>query len=225
MTVEEFNNEFDVMYQSASFGAPSLNSYEKSLFLTQAVRDLIDSLYVNYEFSEYNKRALNPLTVEVELDLIDSSDYYSNIIVQETILPSNLYYILQENILNSNSCSTEVEIVNEDLDTLNKSIKNPFKKPNKRKVLRTNIGDKKIRFYSSTKIDKYKLKYLKQYSPIILSNFTTDSELVGDETIDGKNTKTNTELPVFLHHKILKRGVVLAIKSLRENNLKTQIEV
>ena len=225
MTLQEFNDEFDIMYNSASYGAPDLNSYEKSVFLTQAIRDIIEELYSQYEYSEYSKRALNPLVKEKELDLVNSTDYYNNLVVQELILPADIYYILQENVKTSDTCTIDIEVIAEDLDNLNKTIKNPFKKPTKRKVLRTSIGGTKLRLYSLNGITKYKVKYLKQYSPIILVDFATDDELIGTETIDGKNTQTNTELPVFLHDKIVKRGVILAVKSLRENNLKTQIEV
>ena len=225
MTTAEFDNEFDVMYDTASFGAPALNSYEKSLFLTQAIRDIIDELYSVYDSSEYSKRALNPLIVEREQILVDDSDYYNGMVVQKTTLPTELYYLLQENVESKNTCDTEVEVIPMDLDKLNKAMRNPFKKPNKRKVLRTSIGGNDVRLYSTDGLDNYKIKYLKKYTPIILTDFTTDTELVGDETIDGQNSEQNTELPVFLHDKIVKRGVILAIKSLRENNLKTQIEV
>lgn len=225
MTLPEFNNEFDITYNLASFGAPDLNSYEKSVFLTQAVREIVESLYTNYENSEYEKRALNPLVVEKVVDLVSATDYYKNVVVQECTLPTDLYFILQENVITNSTCNSNVEIIVEDLDNLNKTIKNPFKKPNKRKIIRTSIGGNKLRLYSEEGISKYKIKYLKKYSPIILTDFSSDPALVGDETIDGKNVETNTELPVFLHDKIVKRGVVLAIKSLRENNLKTQIEV
>lgn len=225
MTIAEFSKEFDNKYDLASSGAPDLNNYEKSFFLTEAIREIIDELYTNYENSEYVKRALNPLVKEKDLILASTSDYYAGINVYEVTLPSDIYFILQENVKLSTTCSNPVEVFAEDLDNLNKTIKNPFKKPNKRKVLRTEIGGNNVRLYSSDTITDYKIKYIKKYSPIILSNFSSDPELLGSETIDGLNTTINTELPVFMHHKIVDRAVILAIKSFRENNLKTQIEV
>lgn len=225
MTNAEFKNEFRINYDAASNGAPALNNYEMSVFLTQAVRDIIDELYPAFEFSEYNKRALSPLVKEEQLALTTGSDYFTNFKVFEASLPSDSYYILQENVKLIGQKVNVVEVISEDLDHINKSLKNPFREPSPKRVLRTQIGNKKVRLYSYQDISQYKIKYLKQYKPIILSDFDTDPDLLGTETIDGKNKITTTDLPTFLHHKIIDRAVVLAIKALRENNLKTQIEV
>lgn len=224
MTTKEFRDEFMVMYNSASFGAPDLNNYEVSLFLTQAVRDIVKELYSSFEYSEFSKRALNPLIRETALILLPATDYYKNVIAQEVVLPNDIYFILQENIKISDDC-IDVEVISEDLDNLNITMKNPFKRPSKRKVIRTEIGNNRVRLYSKVDITNYKIKYVKKYSPIIVSNFASDLDLLGTETIDGLSTLRTTELPVFLHDTIVKRAVILAVKSLRENNLKTQIEV
>lgn len=225
MTNPEFKKEFQIQYDMASSGAPSLNNYEISYFLTQAIRDLIDELYPQFEFTEYSKRALNPLVREKSLSLSTNTDYFENIIVTEANIPADTYYILQENVVLAGQEVFVVEVISEDLDYINKSLKNPFRRPSKRKILRTQIGSGKIRLYSSANIKSFKIKYLKKYSPIILSDFTSDPDLTGSETIDGLSSITTTELPIFLHHKIVDRAVVLAIKSLRENSLRTQIEV
>lgn len=225
MTNSEFKNEFLITYDMASKGAPSLNNYEISLFLTQAIRDIIDELYPGFEYSEYNKRALNPLVVEDVLTTVITQDYFPNFIATNVVLPNNLYYILQENVILVNQEVDIVEVISEDLDYINKTLQNPFKRPNKRKILRTQIGKSKIRLYSTENIHRFKVKYLKKYSPIILSDFTSDTDLIGSETIDGSNQPSQTDLPVFIHDKIVKRAVQLAVRSLRENNLKTQIEV
>lgn len=225
MTNPEFKNEFKIMYDAASKGGPDLNNYEISLFLTQAVRDIIDELYPQFEYSEYVKRALNPLVAEKPLALTTSADYFNNMKVVEASLPADLYYILQENVILNPQEVDVVEVISDDLDNINKAFKNPFKKPNKRRVYRTQIGLGKVRLYSEIDIVNYKVKYLKKYSPIIVTNLSTDPDLLGTETIDGKTGESSTNLPVFLHHKIVDRAVVLALKSLRENNLKTQIEV
>ena len=225
MNNSEFKNEFQVTYDMASQGAPSLNNYEISLFLTQGVRDLIDELYPGFEFTEYNKRALNPLVEEETLVTVVTQDFFPNFIATNAILPSDLYYILQENVTLVGQEADIVEVISEDLDYINKTLKNPFRQPNERKILRTQIGTSKVRLYSTKDINTFKIKYIKKYSPIILSDFTSDTDLLGTETIDGSNQPSQTDLPVFIHDKIVKRAVQLAVKSLRENNLKTQIEV
>lgn len=226
MTLAEFKKEFQTHYDMSSAGAPEMNDYEISLFLTQAVRDIVGEIYQNFEHTEYVKQGLGPLISERALELRKSTDYFDKINVFEAVLPSNMFYILQENVMLNNKAG-RVEVMSEDLDNINISIKNPFRKPNSRRVYRTQIGDKRVRIYSdqADNVTAYKIKFIKKYKPIILSNFAMDPDLMGDETIDGLQTPSTTELPDFLHDKIVRRAVVLAIKSFRNNNLQTQIEV
>lgn len=224
MNLAEFKKEFQTTYDMSSYGAPELNNYEISLFLTKAVREYVDEVYSQFEFSEYIKRGLGPLIKEEALTLQAADDYFDNMNVYECSLPGDLFYIAQENIKLNNE-KGRYEIISEDLDWINKSVKNPFRRPNKKKIYRTEIGGNKVRLYSSENVTHYKIKYLKKYTPIVLTDFTTDVDLMGTETIEGRNKPSNTELPSFVHPRIVDRAVVLAIKSFRENNLQTQIEV
>lgn len=46
MTAKEFSEEFDILYNSvASNQAPSLDEYEKSVFLTKAQEELIRAYF------------------------------------------------------------------------------------------------------------------------------------------------------------------------------------
>ena len=63
-------DEFDLLYNNAlGTSAPNINSYEKSLFLTEAQEDIIRELYedrlkdVSFEQSERIRRRLTPLTI------------------------------------------------------------------------------------------------------------------------------------------------------------------
>jgi hypothetical protein len=226
MQLPELKLEFQTKYNMSSKGAPDLDNYEMSVFLTQSVRDIVDEIYKNFEHTEYIKKGLGPLIKEEVLTPSKSEDYFSSegLDAYDCELPTDLWYTLQENV-KLKGLYNHVEVVAEDLDNINKTVMNPFRKPNSRKILRTEIGANKVRLYSGLKITKYKVKYLKQYTPIILTDFTTDPDLMGDETIDGKNKPSMTELPAFLHARIVDRAVILAIKALRQNNLQTQIEV
>jgi hypothetical protein len=224
VNLTEFKKEFQTTYDMSSYGAPDLNNYEISLFLTKAVRQYIDEVYRQFEFTEYIKRGLGPLIKEEALTISDAEDYFDNMNVYECNLPGDLFYIAQENIKLNNK-KGRYEIIPEDLDWINKSMKNPFRRPNKSKIYRTEIGSNKVRLYSSEKVTHYKLKYIKKYSPIVLVDFTKDVDLLGDETIEGISKPTLTELPNFIHPSLVDRAVVLAIKSFRENTLQTQIEV
>lgn len=226
MTLPEFKLEFNTKYNMSSQGAPDLDNYEMSLFLTQGVRDIVDEIYKNFEHTEYVKKGLGPLIKEQVLFPTLSEDYFDGEGIQafDCQLPTELWYLLQENV-KLKGLSNHVEVIPDDLDDINKSVPNPFRKPNKRKILRSEIGANKVRLYSGLDIQKYKVKYLKQFTPIILTDLSTDPDLMGDETIEGKNKPSMTELPSFLHARIVDRAVVLAIASLRQNNLQTKIEV
>jgi hypothetical protein len=224
MNLAEFKLEFQTVYDSGSMGAPSLNDYEISLFLTMAARDIVLEVYKNTENTELIKRALNPLVKEKTLSLSISSDMLPGFEVSEAILPADLYFLLQENV-KLKDITTHVEVIPEDLDEINVTVKNPFRKPSAKRVLRTEIGSNKVRLYSTNAVEKYKVKYYKKPSPIILTDLGTDPDLNGDETLEGQQKPSNTELPDFLHKDIVKRAVVYAVRSARENNLQTQIEV
>ena len=62
MTTQEFSTEFDVLYNNiASNGAPSINEYEKYVFLTKAQNELIKAYFLkvsNKLQSGYDDNAL-----------------------------------------------------------------------------------------------------------------------------------------------------------------------
>ena len=54
MTTEEFEREFDILYNNImSNAAPSIDAYEKSVFLTKAQEEVVTALYAgSFEASE-----------------------------------------------------------------------------------------------------------------------------------------------------------------------------
>lgn len=224
MTLQEFNDEFQFKYDAASNGGPDLNSYEKSLCLTQATRDIIEDAYATFETNEKSRRILAPLLDQFESNVVPVVDNYNEpFLVYNVTLPPNLNYILREEAILDN-CSHNPTIVKADLDYLSEYLKNPYKKPNQRKIIRTEYGSV-LRAYTTIRLLKYRIKYLKKYSPIILTDFELDPELLGTETIEGLNTQTTTELPYFVHDEIVDKAVIIAIKITRENSLQTQVQI
>ena len=65
MTASEFEREFDILYNNImSNAAPSIDSYEKSVFLTKAQDEIITALYEGtFEGSERLTECLNGLVV------------------------------------------------------------------------------------------------------------------------------------------------------------------
>lgn len=224
MNLQEFNNEFMFRYDAASNGGPDLNSYEKSICLTQAVSDIIEAAYEKYETNERSKRILAPLLRDHDCiiqqiigDLTNSKCYLVS-------LPSELHYVIREEAKLAN-CVDIPKIVDTDLDHLQDALINPFRKPNKRKILKVEESDSNFKIYSQEVLSKYKIKYLINEKPIILANLASDPNLQGNETIAGLNVETNTELPSFIHADIIDRAVILAIKAARENSLQSQVQI
>ena len=56
MTTREFSNEFDVLYNNImSNAAPGLDEYEKSVYLTEAQRNLVISYFTNNAGGTFEK--------------------------------------------------------------------------------------------------------------------------------------------------------------------------
>lgn len=224
MTLLEFKNEFRFKYDAASSGGPDLNSYEVSLCLTQAAKDIAVSAYSSYETSEVSKRILAPLIEEDFNSLELITDEMTNFKAYLGTYSTRMNFLLREEI-KLKSCITNTTIESVDIDNITSYLNNPFKRPNSRKVIRVEFNKEKFKIYSELEIEKYKTKYVIKDSPIIVEDFTTDPELNGDESIEGISVESTTKLPNFIHDEIIDKAVIIAIKSTRENSLQSQVQV
>ena len=209
MTNKEFDTQFDIFYNNiASNAAPSVTSYEKSVFLTQAQRDIIIGLYngreipgISFESTEEARKYLSNLVKVHEVD-IDNI----NTLIE---LPNKLWFItLEESIFNDDSYEclkgNIMEVVPARQDNLYSLLDNPFKGPSERRVLRVDINGK-IKLYSKYKISKYIVTYVEQPRPIILENLS-DYGL----SIEGISTESESNINPILHRAVLERAVALA---------------
>jgi hypothetical protein len=168
MTVNEFSNEFDLLYDNASMSAPGLDLYEKSVFLTQAQEVIVKEAYsgmtmsgVSFEGSEKRRRQLSELVRDYkkysQLDAsgvtlgrgVDTTPPYTGTdrIVESSQMyqiPNDVMYILQETVTLSdpndvNINGSIVNVIPVTHDEYNVKKNNPFQKPNKRKVWRMDL--------------------------------------------------------------------------------------
>lgn len=215
MTNSEFSNEFDVLYQNiASNKAPGLDEYEKSVFLTMAQEQIVLELYQKLEQSEEARKYLSNLI---------KTDNYAPVGEQDETLINNNFKSYKVEISNSilfmiyeqctlsdeNNCINNkiVSVVPTIHDDLDKVLKNPFKSPNSRKVIRLDF-DNKIELISKYNITNYKVRYLKKPNPIILV------ALEDNLSINNGDTKvSNGETNPVLHERIVQRAVQLAVQS------------
>lgn len=226
MNVQEFSNSFDTLLQpyiaKESFSEQNnlaFDEYEKSIFLTKAQEQIVLELYQELEQSEEVRKYLS--------NLIKTDNYVPVGEQDETLINNNfksykveisndiLFMIYEQCTLSDeNNCINNkiVSVVPTIHDDLDKVLKNPFKSPNNRKIIRLDF-DNKIELISKYSISNYKVRYLKKPNPIILI------ALEDNLSINNGDTKvSNGETNPILHERIVQRAVQLAVQSKVKSN-------
>lgn len=226
MNVQEFSNTFDTLLQpyitkdvNGNQNNLAFDEYEKSIFLTKAQEQIVLELYQELEQSEEVRKYLS--------NLIKTDNYAPVGEQDETLIDNNfksykvdisndiLFMIYEQCTLSDkNNCINNkiVSVVPTIHDDLDKVLKNPFKSPNSRKVIRLDF-DNKIELISKYNISNYKVRYLKKPNPIILV------ALEDNLSINNGDTKvSNGETNPILHERIVQRAVQLAVQSKVKSN-------
>ena len=224
MDVQELSNLFDTLLQPyitkdvlGEQNTLAFDEYEKSIFLTKAQEQIVLELYQELEQSEEVRKYLS--------NLIKTDNYVPVGEQDETLINNNfksykveinndiLFMIYEQCTLSDeNNCINDriVSVVPTIHDDLDKVLKNPFKSPNNRKVIRLDF-DNKIELISKYNISNYKIRYLKRPNPIILVKLE-------DLNIDKKQEVSNGETNPILHERIVQRAVQLAVQSKVKSN-------
>lgn len=219
MDVQELSNLFDTLLQpyitkdvSGEQNTLAFDEYEKSVFLTKAQEQIVLELYQELEQSEENRKYLSNLIKtgnyvpvgEQDETLINNTFKSYKVEIEDSVL----FMIYEQCTLSDeNNCINGriVSVVPTIHDDLDKVLKNPFKSPNNRKVIRLDF-DNKIELISKYSISNYKVRYLKKPNPIILVKLE-------DLNIDKKQEVSNGETNPILHERIVQRAVQLAVQS------------
>lgn len=218
MTLEEFDLEFDILYNNISSNkSPGLNALEKSIVLTQAQEILVKELYngstgdsfeKTEEVTEYLK------TLVKQANLVAATTTTTSILGAKSKLfdfpdTNDCLYIIYEHLETSNTCNTQnvIPVVPVTHDEFLSTLKNPFRGPSVNRALRL-IKDDKIEliYQKDITISKYTIRYIKKPSPIVLKNIEVDYEPFKDYINEGNNS----ELPDSLHRTILIKAVQIA---------------
>jgi hypothetical protein len=233
MITSEFINEFDLLYDAGSKGAPSIDNYEKSVYLTTAQEELVKAYYSgknqkgSFENTEKNRRVLNELTkTYVQSTQTISGNGISPLSVFYAI-PEVFYIILEQVKFNDNGVAKTVTVKPTTHDEYLNNVKNPFRQPNKRKVLRLDISkegaNNLVEIITDQTLTEYFMRYVDKPKPIIVTNIATgDFDGLG-LTIDGVTAVTECKLNRELHREILNRAVELAIRDFRESSLQSKL--
>lgn len=224
MDVQELSNLFDTLLQpyitkdvSGEQNTLAFDEYEKSIFLTKAQEQIVLELYQELEQSEENRKYLSNLIKtgnyvpvgEQDETLINNTFKSYKVEIEDSVL----FMIYEQCTLSDeNNCINDriVSVVPTIHDDLDKVLKNPFKSPNSRKVIRLDF-DNKIELISKYNISNYKIRYLKKPNPIILVKLE-------DLNIDKKQEVSNGETNPILHERIVQRAVQLAVQSKVKSN-------
>ena len=226
MDVQELSNLFDTLLQpyitkdvSGEQNTLAFDEYEKSIFLTKAQEQIVLELYQELEQSEENRKYLSNLIKtgnyipvgEQDETLINNTFKSYKVEIEDSVL----FMIYEQCTLSDdNNCINNkiVSVIPTIHDDLDKVLKNPFKSPNNRKVIRLDF-DNKIELISKYNISNYKVRYLKKPNPIILV------ALEDNLSINNGDTKvSNGETNPILHERIVQRAVQLAVQSKVKSN-------
>lgn len=240
MTIEEFNNAFDIRYDSiAGKSAPNIDLFEKSVYFTTAQLELIMNHYdptsntkqKGFEGSEKRRVELE----ELVKDFKSTSFFTNNNAINDSslfvTLPEETMYIVNEQIrANIKNCAKILEVIPMTHDEYNIQIKNPFKQPNERKVWRMNISKqnntKVVELIRRKDIQllEYSNRYIKYPTPIIFVNL--NEEFPNENlTIDGQYLKTECQLDKSWHNAILNRAVELALGDYKPQDLAVKAQL
>lgn len=226
MNVQEFSNSFDTLLQpyiaKESFSEQNnlaFDEYEKSIFLTKAQEQIVLELYQELEQSEEVRKYLSNLIKTdnyVPVEEQDETLINNNFKSYKVEISNDILFMIYEQctLSDENNCINNkiVSVVPTIHDDLDKVLKNPFKSPNSRKVIRLDF-DNKIELISKYNISNYKVRYLKKPNPIIL--VTLEDNL----SINNGDTKvSNGETNPILHERIVQRAVQLAVQSKVKSN-------
>ena len=224
MNVQEFSNSFDTLLQpyiaKESFSEQNnlaFDEYEKSIFLTKAQEQIVLELYQELEQSEEVRKYLSNLIKTdnyVPIGEQDEALINSNFKSYKVEISNDILFMIYEQctLSDENNCINNkiVSVVPTIHDDLDKVLKNPFKSPNNRRVIRLDF-DNKIELISKFSISNYKVRYLKKPNPIILVKLE-------DLNIDKKQEVSNGETNPILHERIVQRAVQLAVQSKVKSN-------
>lgn len=233
MTTEEFSNGFDILLNSyrritkfddrEAQDTIQVDEYEKSMFLTMAQEDLVQTYYtgrntfgLSFEKTEEIRRSLDSLVKDSIIEADTSCDITPITNLSKFYrLPYNLLFIVHERAKTASTVTPEclagiyLDVVPSRLDEINRTLKNPFRQPNDHRVLRLDVSDNMgtcVELVPQYEISDYVIRYVAKPSPIILASLPDNLE------IDGYNAAATCTLSEVVHQQILEGAVNMALQ-------------
>lgn len=241
MTAVELKEEFNLRYNNALEGAPGLDTFEISSYLTVAQEQYVKMMYeatkdpsTSFESNEKARRILNELVVDEKISsvtsstrgLVDESKFYE--------LSNNAMFIVLETATISSSDSLYngkvIKVLPVTHDEFMINYRNPFRKPNKNKAWRVDISKENskttVELVSVESLSQYNVRYVSYPSPIIVGDLKTSSDVLGlGLTIDGKTAKATCQLNQIAHREIINIAVENAVLDYRDGSLQSRMQL
>ena len=235
ITLQEIRDKFNLHYNNIiSGGAPGIDDYELSLFLTQAYKEVIFNLYSGTskgESFDYTEKLKALLSTSTSTSIITEGTTLTalteDLISTKFSLPTNVWFIVKESVNMGNGYKKVIPIAHNEFWVL---AGNPYKAPNKLRAWRLDEGDlltgiRNVIIISAYPVTSYECTYIAKPSPIILSDLTLIADNLQIEDLTTPTLPTIVENNVWLTELIVNRAVELATKDYKENSLNNQISL
>jgi len=249
MTASETREEFNLRYNNALEGAPGLDTFEISTYLTIAQEQFVKLMYdaskdpsSSFELHEKARRALNELVVDEKITeqvsstrgLVSESQFFeigATVIGTTKDLAEPMYIVLETATFSSTIGTSKIKIVPvlpTTHDEFMISYRNPFRKPNNNKAWRLDLSRENskttVELISSETILTYNVRYIAFPKPIILENLSTAEDTAGlGLSINGKTGQANCKLAESSQREIINIAVENAVADYRDGTLQTRM--
>lgn len=238
MTVQEFSNEFDVLYNNImSNQAPGLDEYEKSVFLTKAQSEIIKN-YFNPKGNKYQEGFDGSQKRQVDFSKLmktytssgtipTPTSFFGNVTGAYKITwPDDVFVVVNEVVdvtKKDDNRKYRLQVIPIKYDEYLRVSSKPYKQPLKNQAWRIINGENDINLIvghlNSVSSDGYHIRYVKHPKPIILESLDGSGLSINNET-----NEMGCELDPEIHPEILQRAVELA-RVAYAGDLKSDVEL
>lgn len=226
MTVKEFSDQFDVLYNNImSNQAPGLDEYEKSVFLTKAQDEILKN-YFNPKGNKYQEGFDGSQKRQIDFSKLMCTSYSSGAVLSDTSFfkktkgaysvkwptDNGIFLVINEVVDVVDSISKYIkrlQVVPIKFDEYQRVCSKPYKQPLKNQAWRiiSNSDEVVIIVGHNNNVEDsgYHIRYLKHPNPIILEDLSGTGL-----SINNKTSVASCELDEEIHWEILQRAVELA---------------
>lgn len=238
MTIQEFSNEFDVLYNNImSNQAPGLDEYEKSVFLTKAQSEIIKN-YFNLKGNKYQEGFDGSQKRQVDFSKLiktyassgtapTPTSFFGNVTGAYKITwPDDVFVVVNEVVdvtKKGDNRKYRLQVIPIKYDEYLRVSSKPYKQPLKNQAWRIINGENDINLIvghlNSVSPDGYHIRYVKHPKPIILESLDGSGLSINNET-----NEMGCELDPEIHPEILQRAVEIA-RAAYAGDIKSDVEL